>query len=148
MTENLIKNTLAILIGLSIAMTIILLGATANKQWFDELNNIEIQTKSDIFLYWKDVVAQAPPNFFIALLTAYGIGSIVGGVVTAMFVPQAKQAYAMLIGFILFGIAVLDYFFINQHPTWYFISLLFVFFPFSWLGGKAVDEIQKRNKIL
>lgn len=148
MYKNVIKNTLAVIAGLGVAMTIILLGATANKQWFDELNTIELKTKGDILLYWKDVVAQASPNFFIALLIAYGVGAIVGGVVAAMFVPRAKQAYAMLIGFILFGIAVIDYFFINQHPTWYFISLLFVFFPFSWLGGKVVDEIQKRNKIL
>lgn len=144
-SRNLVKNTLAVLAGVSVALTTISLGLMINKQWFGELNNIKLQTIGDIFIYWKSILAQAPTNFFIALLVAYGIGSILGGMITAFFVQKAKKAYAMFIGFILFGIAIIDCAFIAEHPTWYFICLLFVFFPFSWLGGKITEEL-RRNR--
>ncbi|MGI9527529.1 MAG: hypothetical protein ACR2MS_10510 [Weeksellaceae bacterium] len=139
-----IKNTLAVLAGLAVALTIILLAITANKAWFDELEYIELAKKADVFVYWQSILRQAPDNFFIALLVSSGIGAMIGGVTTAFLVKKARQAYAILVGAILFSGAILDMF-IFKHPTWYQISLILIFFPCAWLGGKIVDVlIEKR----
>lgn len=138
------RNLLSVLAGLGVALVLILLAITANKAWFDELSVVELQDKGQVLLYWKTVVFQAPDNFFLALLISYGVGSTIGGVVTALLVKRARQAYAMLIGFILFAIAIIDILFVEGHPTWYNICIFFVFFPFSWLGGKIVDVLEKK----
>lgn len=142
-----VRNTLAVLAGLSMAGTLILLGITANKQWFNELDNIVLTQKGDVFIYWHSVIAQAPDNFFIALLVSCGVGAVIGGVVTAFLVKEAREAYALFVGFILFFFAVLDIIIFGNHPTWYQIGLFFIFFPFSWLGGKIVNELIKNNII-
>lgn len=139
----LLKNTLAVLAGVLVALVLILLAITTNKNWFVELSDIVLNNKGAVILYWRSVVRQAPDNFFIALLLSYGVGSIIGGIVTATLVNKAKQAYAMLIGFILFAIAIADILFVEGHPIWYNILIFFVFFPCSWLGGKIVDVLQK-----
>lgn len=134
-----IRNTIAVISGLAVAIALILLAITANKSWFDELSGVELEPMSEVLIYWKSVVKQAPTGFFVSLLFSYGIGSMIGGVVTALMVKRAKQAYAMFIGFILFALAITDILWVEGHPTWYNICIFFVFFPFSWLGGKIVD---------
>lgn len=142
-----VRNTLSVLAGLALALTIITLAVTANKAWFDELDNIVLRQKGDVFYYWQSVVKQAPTNFFIALLISSGVASTLGGVLTAFLVKRARQAYALLVGFILFFMAIIDIIIITDHPTWYEISMFFIFYPFSWLGGKIVDILSKRKLI-
>lgn len=85
---------------------------------------------------------------FIALLFFGGLGVTVGGVVTALIVKYAKVAYAILIGFIILFIAMLDIIIYPYHPTFYKISIFLIFFPFSWIGGKIVEVIYERKKRL
>ncbi|MBV7441132.1 hypothetical protein KRX57_06840 [Weeksellaceae bacterium TAE3-ERU29] len=138
------RNTLSVIAGLSVAIGLILLAITTNKTWFDELSGIQLHQKGEIILYWQSVVRQAPDNFFLTLLISYGVGSTIGGVITALLVKTAQEAYAMLIGFILFAIAIADIVFVEGHPTWYCICIFFVFFPFSWLGGKIVNILNEK----
>ncbi len=78
---------------------------------------------------------------------------MIGGVVTALGVKYAKVAYAILIGFILLFIAMLDVIIFPFHPTFYKISIFLIFFPFSWIGGKVVEVLTnkwskiKKNKV-
>ncbi|MRI63481.1 hypothetical protein EDM00_05690 [Ornithobacterium rhinotracheale] len=139
-----VRNTIAVLAGLCVSVALILVGITMNKAWFEELSFIDLHHKSSVLLYWKSVIYHAPNNFFIALLISYGVASTVGGVVTALLVKTAKQAYAMLIGFILYAVAIIDILFVHGHPAWYNVLIFFVFFPCSWLGGKIVDLIEKK----
>lgn len=141
------RNTMAVLAGLAIALTLILIGITLNKNWFDELSGIELTQKGDVFYYWQSVLKQAPTNFFIALHVSSGVGALVGGVVTAFLVKRAHEAYAMIIGMILFSLAVLNILIFKGHPTWYIIAQFFIYFPFSWLGGKIVAELIKKGII-
>lgn len=142
-----VRNTLSVLAGLALAITIITLAITANKLWFDELDNIVLSQKGDVYVYWQSVLKQAPTNFFIALLVSCGVGATLGGVLTAFLVREARQAYALLVGLILFIMAILDIIIYTNHPTWYEIGLFFIFFPFSWVGGKIVDVLMKEKII-
>lgn len=142
-----VRNTLSVLAGLALAITLITLAITANKLWFEELDQITLEQKGDVYIYWQSVIKQAPTNFFIALLIGCGVGATLGGVLTAFLVKQARQAYAILVGLILFLMAVADIVIFTNHPTWYEISLFFIFFPFSWLGGKIVDVLMHEKFI-
>lgn len=141
---NFLRNTLAVLVGLAIAGLMITLGIRAFPQWvtFDAFAPFE---------HWQRFLEsmKGQDAFFGFLLFISGLGTTVGGVVTAMIVKYAKVAYAILIGFIMLFIAMLDVIIFPYHPTFYKISIFLTFFPFSWLGGKIVSIIyERKNKRL
>ena len=138
---NFLRNTFAVLIGLVIAGLIITLGIRIFPQW------ITFEAFAP-FEHWQRFLEsmQDDNTFFGFLLFISGLGTTVGGVVTAMIVKYAKVAYAILIGFIMLFIAMLDVIVFPYHPTFYKISIFLTFFPFSWIGGKIVSIIYERKK--
>lgn len=133
-----IRNTIAFLAGLLIALTIITFSVMINDYW------ITYNYKGIPLEHWRSVVGTAKGEFFLALIIASGVASIFGGVVCALIVKKAKSAYAMLIGFVLLLLAITDIILIKGHPTWYKVSIFFVFFPCSWLGAELVDWIERK----
>lgn len=131
-----IRNSLAIILGLFTATLIINLGLRIG---FDRFSGADLS----VFEHWDRLLqtesAQKNNYFFVALLLSSGIGSTFGGVVSAIIVTRAKVAYAMLIGFILLFIAMLDVIIFPYHPTFYKVTIFFTYFPFSWIGGKFVE---------
>lgn len=136
-----LRNTFGVLVGLTVATLIITLGIRLNPSW---INYSEFAP----FKHWESLLksVQNKPYFFVALLISSGIGSTVGGVVTAIIVKYAKVAYAILIGFILLFVAMLDIIIFPYHPTFYKLTIFLIFFPFSWIGGKIVEVIYERKK--
>ncbi|MCB9203099.1 MAG: hypothetical protein H6604_08655 [Flavobacteriales bacterium] len=138
---NVLRNTIAVIIGLFVSMVIIIIGITLNEEW------IQYHNYDPYFPFerWQRVVKGASDWFFVALLISGGIASIIGGITTALIVNNAKVAYSMLIGLILFIIGIADNVLTSGHPTWYNISMFFVYFPASWIGGKIVEKITKKH---
>ncbi|SFJ06918.1 hypothetical protein SAMN05421638_2006 [Kaistella treverensis] len=138
---NFLRNTFAVLTGLAVAGLLISIGIRLNSAWitYDEFAP---------FQHWKSLLEKMEhkPYFFVALLISSGIAATVGGVVTAIIVKYAKVAYAILIGFILLFMAMLDIIIFPYHPTFYKILIFLTFFPFSWIGGKITEVIYKRKK--
>jgi predicted MFS family arabinose efflux permease len=138
---NFLRNTFAVLTGLAVAGLLISLGIRLNSAWitYDEFAP---------FQHWRSLLEKMEhkPYFFVALLISSGIAATVGGVVTAIIVKYAKVAYAILIGFILLFLAMLDIIIFPYHPTFYKILIFLTFFPFSWIGGKITEVIYKRKK--
>ena len=136
-----LRNTFAVLLGLAVAMFVIAAGLRLNSVWV---------TYSGISPYenWGRLLEEMYHDkaFFVALLISTGIASIIGGVTTAIVVKQAKVAYAMLIGFILLFMAVLDIIIFPYHPTFYQVGIFLTFFPFSWIGGKIVEIFFSEKK--
>ncbi|MBB4806543.1 putative MFS family arabinose efflux permease [Chryseobacterium defluvii] len=138
---NFLRNTLAVLVGLVIAGLIITLGIRVFPQWV----TFEAFAPFD---QWQRFLQsmQNDDAFFGFLLFISGLGTTIGGIATAIIVKYAKVAYAILIGFIMLFIAMLDVIIFPYHPTFYKISIFLTFFPFSWIGGKIVDIIYERNR--
>lgn len=138
---NFLQNTFAVLVGLAVAALLISLGVRLNSAWitYDEFAPFE---------HWKSLLQsmEHKPYFFVALLISSGIGATVGGVITAIIVKYAKVAYAILIGFILLFIAMLDVIIFPYHPTFYKILIFLTFFPCAWMGGKITEVIYERKK--
>lgn len=138
---NFLRNTFAVLLGLAVAGLLISLGVRLNSSWitYDGFS---------AFQKWETVLqsVEHKPYFFVALLISSGIAATVGGVVTAIIVKYAKVAYAILIGFILLFIAMLDIIIFPYHPTFYKILIFLTFFPFAWIGGKITEVIYERKK--
>ncbi len=138
---NFLRNTFAVLTGLLVAATLISLGIRLNSSWitYDEFAP---------FQRWETLLKsmEHKPYFFVALLISSGIAATVGGVVTAIIVKEAKVAYAILIGFILLFMAMLDIIIFPYHPTFYKILIFLTFFPFAWIGGKITEVIYDRKK--
>lgn len=138
---NFIRNTVAVIVGLGIAGLIITLGIRMFPQW------VTFQAFAP-FEHWQKFLQsmQKDGAFFGFLLFISGLGTTVGGVATAIIVKYAKVAYAILIGFIMLFIAMLDVIIFPYHPTFYKVSIFLTFFPFSWIGGKIVEVIYERKK--
>ncbi len=138
---NFLRNTFAVTVGLAVAWLIITLGIRSNPRWitFEEFAP---------FKHWRHFLktVEHDNGFFIFLLFFAGLASVVGGVCTAVIVKYGKVAYAILIGFILLFVAVLDVVINPHHPTFYKICIFIIFFPFSWIGGKVVEVIYERKK--
>lgn len=137
---NFLRNTLAVAVGLFFAAAIITAGIRLNPEWvtFEGLSP---------FRHWEKflISKQGDGVFFWVLLLLSGIAAVVGGVAAAVIVKYAKVAYAILIGFILLFLAVLDVIIFPYHPTFYKIMIFLVFFPFSWIGGKITEVLFKRR---
>lgn len=137
---NFLRNTFAVAVGLFFAAAIITAGIRLNPQWvtFDGLSP---------FRHWQKFLISKKGDeiFFWALLFLSAVAAVVGGVVTAIIVKYAKVAYAILIGFILLFIAVLDVIIFPYHPTFYKILIFVTFFPAAWIGGKITEIIYKRR---
>ncbi|MGA9212520.1 hypothetical protein [Kaistella sp.] len=138
---NFLRNTFAVLTGLAVAALLISIGIRINSSWitYDEYAP---------FQRWETLLKsmEHKPYFFVALLISSGIGATVGGVVTAILVKYAKVAYAILIGFILLFMAMLDIIIFPYHPTFYKILIFLTFFPCAWFGGKITEVIYERKK--
>ena len=136
-----LRNTVAVLIGLGIAALVITLGIRMNPKWITFENFAPFESWSK-FLESR----QRDDQFFWFLLFISGLGTTIGGIVTALLVKFAKVAYAILIGFIMLFFAMLDIIVFPYHPTFYKILIFLTFFPFSWIGGKVVEIIYERKK--
>ena len=138
---NYLRNTFAVILGLTVAALLITIGIRINSSWIT-------YEGFSAFEKWESVLksVEHKPYFFVALLISSGIAATVGGVVTAIIVKYAKVAYAILIGFILLFIAMLDIIIFPYHPTFYKILIFLTFFPFSWIGGKIIEVIYERKK--
>lgn len=138
---NFIRNTFAVIIGLAVAAVLISLGVRLNSDWITYESFAPFQR-------WESLLKsmEHKPYFFVALLISSGIAATVGGVVTAIIVKYAKVAYAILIGFILLFIAMLDIIIFPYHPTFYKILIFLTFFPFAWMGGKITEVIYEKKK--
>lgn len=138
---NFLRNTFAVIIGLAVAAFIITLGVRLNSSWITYEGFTPFQQ-------WESLLksVEHKPYFFVALLISSGIAATVGGVVTAIVVKYAKVAYAILIGFILLFVAMLDIIVYPYHPTFYKILIFLTFFPFAWMGGKITEVLYERKK--
>ena len=138
---NFLRNTFAVMVGLAVAGPIITLGIRAVPKWI----TFEAFAPFD---HWQRFLKsmQHDDAFFWFLLFISGLGTTIGGVIAALIVKYAKVAYAILIGFIMLFIAMLDVIINPYHPTFYKICIFLTFFPFSWIGGKIVEVINEKKK--
>lgn len=136
-----LRNTLAVVVGLFVSAMVISLGIRLNADWVTFTNFTPFQN-------WETFLEkrQNDTEFYWILLLLSGISATIGGVISAMIVRYAKVAYALLIGFILLFLAMLDIVIFPYHPTFYKIGIFLTFFPFSWVGGKIVSIIYDKNK--
>lgn len=143
--KTIIRNSIGVILGLTVVYLIVNLGITLNA---DRLG----WTDQEVFPEWRHIIKyfrkgegkQYEVDFFGLMLLSSGIAALCGGIVTALIVKRAKQAYSMLIGFILLLVAFGDVIFTPYHPTWYEVSICPVLFLFSWIGGLIIDIIYKQ----
>lgn len=138
---NFIRNTIAVFLGLSVSALIISLGIRVNPDWITYERFSPFQSWENFLYSMKD-----NDGFFVFLLFLSGVSATIGGVTAAIVVKFAKVAYAILIGFILLFIAMIDVIINPYHPTFYKILIFLTFFPFAWIGGKITEVIYLRSK--
>ncbi|WP_238523379.1 hypothetical protein [Blattabacterium sp. (Mastotermes darwiniensis)] len=125
--------------GILVSITEILYSIQWIKKWFKSIQFVPLKNLQYVFVH-------APSEFFITLFFFYVFSALSGGFTTAFFVQNAKKAYAVLTGTILFFLAFIHIFFYT-FPLWFEIMILPIFFPFSYLGGEFIELLQRKKWI-
>ncbi|WP_185863037.1 hypothetical protein [Blattabacterium cuenoti] len=134
------RNVLSVLAGVMVNIIEMFYTIKFLKKWFIEIQFLPLKK-------FKSLIIEAPTEFFIVLIFFYAFGTLLGGVITAFFAKNAKKAYAILTGFILFIIALFHVFFF-PFPLWIKIIILPLFLPFSYIsymGGNFVELLQRKK---
>ena len=142
--KTVLRNTIAVIIGLIIVFLIIQFGLIYNANRLDWDDRIFPEWRHVIKFFSHGEGKKHEVQFFGSMLAISGIAALIGGVVTALIVRRAKQAYTMFVGFIVLIVALGDVLFTPYHPTWYEIAICPVLFFSSWIGGLIVDLIYKK----
>ncbi|WP_185869401.1 hypothetical protein [Blattabacterium cuenoti] len=133
------QNIFSVFIGIIISILEIFYAIKFIKKWFIEIEFIPL-------IKLKYIFNEAPNKFFLILILFYAFSPILGGIVTAFFAKNAKKAHAILTGIILFFI-ILFHLLFYRYPLWFKIIILPLFFPFSYLGGKFIEFLQRKKWI-
>ncbi|WP_185860506.1 hypothetical protein [Blattabacterium cuenoti] len=133
------RNILSISIGVMISIVEILYAIKLVTRYFTNIQFIPLKK-------FKYILTEAPTEFFFVLIFFYIFSVLLGGMVTAFLAKNAKKAYAILTGLILFIIALFHMFF-YPYPLWFKIIVLPLFFPFSYVGGNFIEFLQKKKWI-
>ncbi|WP_185866932.1 hypothetical protein [Blattabacterium cuenoti] len=133
------RNMLSVSTGIVISIVEIFFSIKFLKKWFTKIQFIPLKK-------FKYILIEAPTEFFIILIFFYAFSGLLGGIVTAFFAKNAKKAYAILTGFILFLITLFHMFF-YPFPLWFKIIILPIFFPFSYIGGNFIEFLQRKKWI-
>ncbi|AFJ90799.1 hypothetical protein [Blattabacterium sp. (Blaberus giganteus)] len=134
-----LRNILSISIGVVISIVEILCSIKLVKKWFAKIQLIPLKK-------FKYLLTEAPTEFFIILIFFYASSALLGGIITAFFTKNAKKAYAILTGFILFIITIFHMFF-YPFPLWFKIMILPIFSFFSYIGGNFIEFLQRKKWI-
>jgi|GEM_PF-5863224 hypothetical protein len=133
------RNILSLSIGVVISIVEILYSIQFLKNWFMEIQFMPLKK-------FRYILIKAPVEFFVVLIFFCAFSALSGGIITAFFAVNAKKAYAILTGFILFFIALFHMFF-YPFPLWFKIIILPIFFTFSYIGGNFIEFLQKKKWI-
>jgi len=142
--KTVVRNTIAVLIGLAIIYVIVQFGLIYNADRLGWDDKIFPEWRHVIKFFSVGVGKKNEVQFFGSMLAISGLGALIGGIITALIVRRAKQAYTMFVGFILLIIALGDVLITPYHPTWYEVAICPVLFFSSWIGGLCVDLIYKK----
>ncbi|WP_235043322.1 hypothetical protein [Blattabacterium sp. (Nauphoeta cinerea)] len=131
---------LSVLTGIIVSIIEMFYAIKFVKKWFIEIQFLPLKK-------FKFLLREAPTEFFILLIFFYSFCVLSGGLVTAFFARNAKKAYAILTGSILF-IIVLFHVFFYPFPLWLKIIILPLFLPFSYISymvGNFVELLQRKK---
>ena len=135
------KNILAVVLGLIASFIIILLLEGVGHVIYPPPTDLDMEDIDAI----KAFTASAPNIVFILAIVAYAIGSIIGGLVSAVIAINNKMSQAITVGGILMGLGAYNLFMI-PHPIWTIIISIFVFIPCSYLGGWWGIKVSTKKK--
>jgi hypothetical protein len=124
-----LRHALAVVIGVVVAVTIIMLFEGLNSQFFPPPPGLEHATTAEIAAWLRTL----PTGAFLMVLAGYAFGAFAGSAATARFAPSRA---AHLVG--LFGAFLLVASLMNlvalPHPVWFWVANVLLIVGGAWLG--------------
>jgi hypothetical protein len=90
----------------------------------------------------RAIMDKIPPGAMIAVLMAWGAGSLVGGFTAAAIAGRAHVVHALIVGGLQFACSVITMLMI-PHPLWFLLASIVIVVPSSWLGAKVAKALLK-----
>jgi len=85
----------------------------------------------------KIMIDQLPFGAFLFVLLAYGVGSFIGGLLSAFLSKNGRVANAVIVGSILMIFGIINLLMI-PHPVWFTLVSIMLFIPCAYLAGQLV----------
>ncbi len=133
------RNTLSIIIGLLISIFEMIFFIFKGKKFFIEIKFIPIKNINLIF-------SNCSNKFLFIIIIFYTISIFSGSIITSMLVKKAKEAYGILIRYILITISIFFIIF-YPFPLWFKITSFPIFLIlYNIIGLINQLLINKRNQ--
>lgn len=133
-----IRKILAVLVGLIIGSFAIYGIQYISQQVYPSPEGMDFNNMNAV----KEFIASLPSSAFLLLLVSYAVGSLIGGMISALLVKERRITTALITGaiFLIFGGMNLI---MIPHPAWFAIVSSAIYLPFAFIGGIVALRIKK-----
>lgn len=88
----------------------------------------------------RTIMDKIPPGAMVAVLVAWGAGSLIGGFTAAVIAGRAHMVHALIVGGLQFACGVITMLMI-PHPLWFWLASFVIVVPSSWIGGQLAKRL-------
>lgn len=131
MINSLMRNVLAMLAGVIVAMVLMVLLQSVAHQVYPPPAGLDY-TKPEVR---EAIMMQAPMGALLIVLSSYLVGTLVGAWVAARLSADAPLRQGYLIGALLVAASVLNLRAV-PHPLWFIVANMAVVIAGAWIGAR------------
>lgn len=124
-----VRHALAVVAGIAVAVTIIMLFEGINSQFYPPPAGLDHATPGEMAAWLHTL----PTGAFLVVLAGYGLGAFAGSATTARFAPTRAAHLAGLLGAFLLAASLMNLVAL-PHPTWFWLANVLLIVGGAWLG--------------
>jgi hypothetical protein len=124
-----LRHTVAVVIGVVVAVTIIMLFEGLNSQLFPPPAGLDHGTAAEMGTWLRTL----PTGAFLLVLAGYAFGAFGGSVAIARFAPSRAAHLVGLLGAILLAASLMNLVAL-PHPMWFWVANVLLIVGGAWLG--------------
>jgi hypothetical protein len=124
-----LRHTVAVVIGVVVAVTIIMLFEGLNSQLFPPPAGLDHATAAEMGAWLRTL----PTGAFLLVLAGYAFGAFAGSAATARFAPSRAAHLVGLVGAFLLAASLMNLVAL-PHPMWFWVANVLLIVGGAWLG--------------
>jgi len=125
-----IRSILGVVAGIVAAVVVVGVVEAAGHLIFPPPPGIDLSDPEQL----KTIMDKIPPGALVAVLVAWGAGSLAGGFTAAAIARRAHFVHALIVGGIQCAFGIITMLMI-PHPLWFWFASIAIVVPTSYLGA-------------
>jgi len=125
-----IRSILGVVVGIVAAVIVVGVLEAAGHWIFPPPPGIDLSDPEQL----KTIMDKIPPVALVAVLVAWGAGSLAGGFTAAAIARRAHVVHALIVGGIQCAFGIITMLMI-PHPLWFWFAAIAIVVPASYVGA-------------